>query len=178
MINLKGKELTKFIKLQLLKYWRFDRQYIFCCTEGINNSDINAINNKYLIEVEIKISKSDFLSEFNGKSRIKSYKHKIYSSFLTKNAKIKPKKGYIIPNYYYFCTTNELKNVVLEYINEFYPKYGLLICDTHRQFNKKSNIICVKKPKLLTEDKPNLNLFFKIGKRIQNELITLKEKYF
>lgn len=50
-----GVRLNKFIKLQLFKYFRFDRDYIFVCSEGINNADmkcrkttfslINAINN-------------------------------------------------------------------------------------------------------------------------------------
>lgn len=202
-LNLQGRELTKFIKLQLLKYWRFDRQYIFCCTEGINKSDVNAINDKYLIEIEVKISKSDFLSEFSGKSRVKSYKHRVYNEFLNKNNTFLPqsskfgaekecksgkniskkvvntglklKKGYIVPNFYYFCTTEELKNYVLDYINKFYPNYGLLICGDKRVFNKRSHIICVKKAKNLTNKDVTKEMFMKIGKRVQSELITLRE---
>jgi hypothetical protein len=210
VINLQGRELTKFIKLQLLKYWRFDRQYIFCCTEGINKSDVNAINDKYLIEIEVKISKSDFLSEFSGKSRVKSYKHRVYNEFLSKNNTFLPqsskfgaekecksgkkeyknsekeckssknnglklKKGYIVPNFYYFCTTEELKNYVLDYINKFYPNYGLLVCSSKRVFNKRSHIICVKKAKNLTNKDVTKEMFMKIGKRVQSELITLRE---
>ena len=50
---------SSFIKLQLMKYFRFDRNYTLCCSECINHSDINAVNDKDLVEVEIKISKQD-----------------------------------------------------------------------------------------------------------------------
>lgn len=168
--NFTGAKLTNFIKLQCLKYLRFDRQIELACTEGINNADVNAVSPTSLIEVEIKISKTDFLSEFDGKSKIKAYKHRVLSG------EIKPKRGYIVPNYFYFCTTNELKDFILEYINTNYPKYGLLICDERRQFNRRSHIYCAKKAVKIHDNKPTNSAFEKIYKRLSSEVITLKEK--
>ena len=167
----KGKPLTDFIKLQLMKYFRFDRSFIFVCSECINHSDISAINNTSLIEVEVKISKSDFLAEFNGKSRVKKYKHLVMSDVKS------PYYRYIVPNYYYFCTTLELKDYVLTYLKENgYDKYGLLICDEKRQFNKRSHIYCVKQAKKIHDKKPTEKTFEKVAKRVQSEMIGLIEK--
>lgn len=160
---------AKFIKLQLMKYFRFDRGYIFVCTEGINKSDINALDKNSLIEVEVKISKSDFLREFDGKSRIKSYKHKVLQGL------IKPRKGYIVPNYYMFCVTPELESFAIEYLKQ-YPNYGLLVCGEKRVFNKRSHIFSVKKAKKIHSTPPSDTVFYKIGQRVQSELITLREK--
>lgn len=169
----KGKPLTDFIKLQLMKYFRFDRSFIFVCSECINHSDISAINNTSLIEVEVKISKSDFLAEFNGKSRVKKYKHLVMSDGKS------PYSRYIVPNYYYFCTTPELKDYVLTYLKENgHDKYGLLICDEKRQFNKRSHIYCVKQAKKIHDKKPTEKTFEKVAKRVQSEMIGLIEKKF
>ena len=168
--SLIGSKLTNFIKLQCLKYFRFDRQFELACTECINNADINAVSPTSLVEVEVKISKTDFLNEFDGKSKVKAYKHKVL------NEEIKPKKGYIVPNYFYFCTTNELKDFILDYINTYYPKYGLLICDEHRQFNRRSYIYCAKKATKIHDNKTSTKTFEKIYKRLSSEVISLREK--
>ena len=163
---------SSFIKLQLMKYFRFDRNYTLCCSECINHSDINAVNDKDLVEVEIKISKQDFLAEFKGDSRIKAYKHDILNHFGEK----KPKYGYITPNFYYFCVTSELKSYVLDYLNANYPNYGLLVCDNYRQYGRRSHIYCVKRAKRIHDTPPSQRVFIRIYKRVQSELITLKEK--
>lgn len=170
--NFKGSKLTNFIKLQCMKYFRFDRQFELVCTECINNADVNAISPTSLIEVEVKISKNDFLNEFDNKSKIKTYKHKV------QNNECKPKKGYIRPNYFYFCTTKELQEFILDYLNTYYPKYGLLICDEYRQFNRKSHIYCIKKASKLHDNKPSSSAFEKIYKRLSSEVLSLREKMF
>ena len=52
------------IKTALMEYFRYKKGMMLVCSEGINNADINALNEKCLIEVEIKISKQDFQKEF------------------------------------------------------------------------------------------------------------------
>ena len=165
-----GVRLNKFIKLQLFKYFRFDRDYIFVCSEGINNADINAINDKNLIEVEIKTSKSDFLKEFDKKSKIKKLKHSRYNKKLTY-------KSYVIPNYFYFCVPEDLKRFVEIYLKENgYTSYGILIIKEKRIFNHKSHIEVYKKAKRLHTKPPTLNIFYKIGKRVESEMCNLYEK--
>ncbi len=57
---------SDIIKLELMKYFRFEKGMVFVCSECIHNSDISAINDKCLVEVEVKISKSDFRREFEA----------------------------------------------------------------------------------------------------------------
>lgn len=45
-----GVRLNKFIKLQLFKYFRFDRDYIFVCSEGINNADMKCRKNDIFVD--------------------------------------------------------------------------------------------------------------------------------
>jgi hypothetical protein len=44
------------IKTALMEYFRYKKGIMLVCSEGINNADINALSEKCLIEVEIKIS--------------------------------------------------------------------------------------------------------------------------
>ena len=76
---------SDIIKLELMKYSRFEKGMVFVCSECIHQSDINAINEKCLVEVEVKISKSDFRREFetptlkNG-TYWKAKKHEFYAN--------------------------------------------------------------------------------------------------
>lgn len=179
MDKLTGIKLTNFIKIQLLKYFRFDKQFNLVFTEGINNSDVNALKDDCLIEVEVKQSKSDFLKEFDNKSKIKKIKHQRY--IVGNNRKY---KKYVVPNYFYFCIgrktkdeTYKLANFVVEYLKENgYNHYGVLICGENRLFNKHSHIETFKRATKIHSNKPNQEVFIKAYKRLSSELISLKEK--
>lgn len=169
--DFKGKYLTNFIKLQVMKYFRYTKGYTFVCSECINHSDISAINNTNLVEVEIKISKSDFLAEFKGETYNKEYKHKVLQGL------VKPRKSYIVPNYYYFCVPKELAQFVRDYLKEHgYDKYGVLVCDEYRQYNQRSHIFSAKSAKKIHNTSPSDTTWLTIGKRVQSEMIGLYEK--
>lgn len=76
-------KLSDKIKLELMKYFRFERNYKLVCTEGIHLADVNAYNGTSLIEIEVKISKADFKKEFQTEkkesNRWKIYKHSNYA---------------------------------------------------------------------------------------------------
>lgn len=168
--NFKGRKLTEFIKLQLMKYYRFDRQFNLVVSECINNSDITALSKTNLVEVEIKISKEDFLKEFDGKSKIKATKHQRYNNGKKYNK-------YIIPSYFYFCTTKDLAPFIKNYLKENgYTNYGILICCEKRIFNKRSHIEVYKQANKLNKNVINDDVIEKVYKRLQSELISLKEK--
>ena len=168
--SFKGRKLTDFIKLQLMKYYRFDRQFTLVVSESINNADITALSDKLLIEVEVKISKEDFLKEFNGKSWVKTQKHQRYNSGKTY-------KKYIIPNYFYFCTTKELAPFIKQFLKDNgYINYGILLCNEKRLFNKRSHIETYKQGSKLHKENITERVADKVQKRLQSELITLKEK--
>lgn len=166
---------SDILKLELMKYFRFEKGMVFVCSECIHNSDISAINDKCLVEVEVKISKSDFRREFenisskNG-SFWKGRKHHFYKH---------PEEAwaaYTIPNKFYFCVPEEMECWALEYLKDKNPKYGLLVYDA-KILGKTSKIRLVKGARQLQTEPPKVEMWRAIGIRVTNEMITLKEKY-
>lgn len=169
-------KLADIIKLELLKYFRFERQYNFICTEGINLADVNAYNGKSLVEVEIKISKADFKKEFETKlklkNRLKIYKHRKYSE-----PKQYLKHGYIIPNRFYLCVPVELVEWAKEYLQDKNKKYGLLAYDL-AHYTGRTHIINIKPAQSLhSEEQDKIKIALSMSRRTVNELITTKEKF-
>ena len=102
-------------------HYRFEKQFPYVATECLKYSDINALNDKCLVEVEVKISKSDLKAEFKTAGN-KHTKHFI----LYCNPSCRPLA--IIPNYYYICVPEELKKDAIDIVKEINPKYGVLVC--------------------------------------------------
>lgn len=166
---------SDIIKLELMKYFRFEKGMVFVCSECINQSDINAINDKCLVEVEVKISKSDFRREFeaptlkNG-TYWKAKKHEFYAN--PENAY----SSYIIPNKFYFCVPEEMEQWAMEYLRGKNQKYGLLVYDVNI-LGKTSSIRLAKGARQLQTNPPNNNTWKQMGQRVTNEMITLKQKF-
>lgn len=169
-------KLSDIIKLELMKYFRFERQYDLICTEGIHLADFNAYNGTTLVEVEVKISKSDFKKEFqkeiNLKNRWKIYKHRNYSE---------PKQhllnGYIVPNRFYFCVPAKLADWAVDYLKDKNSKYGLLSYDEER-YTGNAHIITIKPARSLhTEEQDKMRIALSMARRTSNELITSKQNH-
>ena len=80
--------ITAFeIKFALLSYFRFKRQWV--CVDECMNADVVADTGKQIIEVEVKVSKSDLMQ---GEAK-KEWKHDNYRHL---------RYGNYIPNKYYF----------------------------------------------------------------------------
>jgi hypothetical protein len=117
--------------------YRYRKQIKMCCTEvGNYSADFAYIKNGALYEVEIKISLSDFKSDF------KKRKHKLYES---------ERYSLFKPNYFYYAVpVSLLPKITPILIN--YPKYGIIVIkedDTHRFNRNFSNTKIVKTAKIL-----------------------------
>jgi len=156
------------LKLALLEYFRFKRQSIVvdeCC-----NNDIVADTGKEIIEVEVKISKSDLI--YGERTRSKQIKHKKYANSMV----------VFNPNKYYFCVPSFLKNNTIEYAKNLNPNYGVIVFNENNFFNTKYNrkarayhmdyLEFVKKAKNLHQ---NYHILYQkqIAKRCSAKLITL-----
>ena len=177
---------STWMKNRLFEYFRYKRQFIYCCTEGINYSDFMALNEDHLIEVEVKISKSDLLNEFkkeyanNGKNYCKVQKHfKEYCNaqeFLSRKEFISEKNFFMdIPNYFYLAVTEDLLDVTKEQIKKVNDNYGIILIQT-KEYNK-GEVMIAKTAKKLHDYKPNFKTFYYIGRRTTSELATLRSKY-
>lgn len=164
------------IKLELLKMFRFDRGFELCCTECIHYSDITAIKENCLVEVEVKISKSDFRREFQTTTQKsfnhwKEQKHEFYAE------PSKAWSSYHIPNKFYFCVPVELAEWAKDYLKDKNAKYGLLAYDPELITTKSAKIRTIKSARNLHENAPKQAAFHQAAIRTTNELITLKQKY-
>lgn len=107
--------VTSFdLKLALLQYYRFTRQWI--CVDEFWGMDIAADTGKHIIEVEVKMSRQDLL---RGESK-KKWKHDNYKHLRTPRS---------IPNKYYFCVPCCLEKEALGYAKQLNPKYGVIVFD-------------------------------------------------
>ena len=96
------------IKIALMEYFRFKRQFI--CAEEVfcqGMADILVDTGSSIIEVEVKISKSDLI---HGEA--KKPKHNRISKYS--------------PNLFYVCVPTDLIQIGKEWVNKVNKKYGII----------------------------------------------------
>ncbi len=102
---------SNYMKAHTMGYLRFQRMCIYCATEcGDYSADILGYNGKELIEVEVKVSYSDFLADFKKK------KHRAY----------KRPRFLWVPHRFYFAVPEKIVEKCSLYIKEKKLKYGLI----------------------------------------------------
>lgn len=152
----KSNKITSFdLKLALLEYFRFTRQWI--CVDECLHADIIADTGKQIIEVEVKISKYDLL---RGEEK-KKWKHDNYGRNLY---------GPFVPNKYYFCVLVSLQEIAIRHAHHLNPRYGVIVFDPEQR-----NLLIVKSARTL-HDKYNEKHRHQIAKRASCKLITLMQK--
>ncbi|KKL69357.1 hypothetical protein LCGC14_2115780 [marine sediment metagenome] len=148
------------IKHALMYYFRFKRQWI-CASECMNN-DVMVDTKKAILDIEVKISKSDLWIGEELK-----IKHKRYKSIV----KDKPLWWRnTIPNKFYICTPPELNKEAIKWVKEVNPKYGIIIC-TKTGFYPYD--IFISKSALKLHKNYSVSLRVAIGKRVCSENIGL-----
>lgn len=114
---------SNYIKASLMSYYRFKRGYICvdeCLCTGHEISDILVDTGDTIIDIEIKISKSDLIT---GEARKR--KHNYY-----KQAEGKVRH----PNKFYICVPANLKEVTEQWVSETNPLYGIIIYNPPMHF--------------------------------------------
>lgn len=135
------------LKTALMAYWRFKKQSLCCDEVGFagGNSDILVDTGKEIIDIEVKISKSDL------KADIKKPKHEANKNQLSQ---------YIsVPNKFYICVPTCLVEEAKKWTEEVNPNYGVLEFsevkyESYKEYPRYYDkmIRVVKKAKLLKED--------------------------
>lgn len=183
--NYKQKEFkmtSDFMKTKLLEYFRFKRRFPFCCTEGIRQADVNACSEDKLIEVEVKISKSDLKREFSKNSGYeKTSKHDDYLNQVLVKETINDGMmcsniSYSIsPNLFYLAIPDDLIKAAEDEIERVNPKYGIIIVYSGGGLFG-DNIRIYRQAKPLHKNKPDNKTIKAICQRCTNELITLRQR--
>lgn len=105
------------MKLALLQYFRLKRQWV--CVDEFYGADIIVDTGKEIIEVEVKVTKSDLI---NGE-RKKATKHQLYKRGHSYNI-------FCHPNKFLFCVPEKLVDIALGWANEINENYGVIGFDT------------------------------------------------
>jgi hypothetical protein len=128
------------LKTEALCWLRFGKKMELVCTEGgYWQADVLGITDKFSIEVEIKVSKSDLKREFVTKK----VKHFLYNSV----EQGKPPSQQT-PNYFYFYVPKALEEEALKLIEEHSPKAGLAVYDPVVNMDGKKTRIARRPTKL------------------------------
>jgi len=107
-------KITAFdLKLGLLQYCRFRRQWV--CVDECNNADIIADTGKEIIEIEVKITKSDLIYG-EGKKRGKHNRY-MYG-------------GRHVPNKFMFCVPENMVETATNFSQTINDNYGVIGFDS------------------------------------------------
>lgn len=154
------------IKAALMCYWRFARRsssmfctelqmqgYIadFAVIQSVFNPSTPGSPLHELHEIEIKITKQDFLKDFTHKAG----KHARYAG--TNEAENADEAKYPMiryhkPNYFSYCAPPPLWEFIRDYIREHNLPYGLFLVDFDERGMPSNSVCMVLKAKKLTDE--------------------------
>lgn len=143
-------------KNALLAYFRFKRGYPYVATEYLE-CDVVAAKSSEWIEVEVKVSWSDYCAEWKKK------KHREGGLPRSREAKY-------TPNRKYFAAPPGLAQRMANDCAINHPEYGVLSIWTEEEINY------VRRAKVLHRNEPNSKTLDGIIARVTSELITLRKK--
>ena len=159
---------TRLVTTKVMYYLRYIRHFKLVASEvGPYSSDVLAINkNKYVTEVEVKVSWPDFRHEFKKELhyRMKKFKkHEIYANATSP----------WVPNYYFFAVPEELSDKVVAYLDKTNSKYGVIKVDNGKILNGFNTTQClvVKSAKRLHTNVCSEKLLDSVIARMSSEVI-------
>lgn len=167
-------KVTSFeLKLALLEYYRFERQWI--AVDEFMGADVIVDTGTEIIEIEVKMVKNDLV---NGE-RQKRLKHINYAQGR--------KYRWCHPNKFLFCVPVKLREVAEEMVAELNPKYGVIVFYDEQLLNHlargyRAPMLCdylsvIKRAQKLHTGYP-LKQQRRIAKRCSSKLITqMQNKY-
>lgn len=166
---------TPEMKYYVLSYYRFQRQYPIAATEvavfGNFVADVLASDlEKEFVEVEIKISESDMLSDFQHKSQ----KHTAYlDTVIHKEGALTDKERKDMPTKFLYAVPKEMRNFAKELVKG--TPYGLMVVDpTDASLSSNSFIKIVKHSDIINRKYPKI-LERRAMMRMASEIINLYE---
>lgn len=154
------KRKDRTIKYQALRWLRIEQRCAFIATEvGAFNADVLGVNEKKMIEVEVKISKADLFDD------IKKHKHQNYTG---KYGTSFDKQW--IPTHFYYAVPSEL----VEDCKKYFEKYSL---ENYGIIDADAGFSVVKRAGWLHKTEPNSNAKFRLALRMGSELLRFHEAW-
>lgn len=152
---------SAILKTEALCWLRFAKQMDFVASEaGKWNADVLAANERYSIEVEVKVSIADLRAEFRNK--------------MTKHAYYDKGTPNWSPTYFYFAVPSNIADKALAIINELAPKAGLIVYyEPVYRSRPGERYVCRKKADKLHDKPPSKTFLREIYRRMGSELCGL-----
>lgn len=167
-IEVEGEAAMKFdkredrqIKYQGLYWLRIKQRCSFIATEvGGWSADILGINEKKMIELEVKISKNDLLSDYRKPKHAQYNRNNYFPSYY---------EARWIPTHFYYVVPPDLVEVAKEYlIKKEFKSYGIISSD---------GFSVVKRASWLHEREPDSRVKFMTALRMGSELLRFHEAW-
>lgn len=155
---------SRKIKHRALLWLRLDQRCAFIATEaGGYNSDALGVNEKKMIEIEVKTSLEDLKNDFKKHKHSQYFRRQGDAVDFTSN-------NQWVPTHFYFCVTPDLVDQTKELIEKMgYNSYGVLNGETMK---------VEKRAKPLHTREPNSKVKFILALRMGSELIRFHEAMF
>lgn len=164
-------KVTSFeLKLALLEYYRFGSQCV--AVDEFNGADVIADTGKEIIEIEVKINRSDLIH-----GELRKLKHHSYRAG-------RP-YARCHPNKYLFCVPMNLVTTAVEVVANLNPKYGIIAFDTeafeahvenHAFIPVLRNYLCMMKRAQKLHTNYDVRQTRLVAKRASAKLITLLQQ--
>lgn len=155
---------SEHIKTAVMCWFRYARQYHYVCTEvGRWSADVAGANETILVEVEVKVSKSDFLRDYQKS------KHHFYIK--TFNKEQNTSYGWI-PNKFFFAVPEHLEEFGLKHLEETKSPYGLIVVKDQQggAYPVDKAAYVAKQAKFLHKDPPKKGIFEAFASRMSSAL--------
>lgn len=164
------KVTSEIIKTALMHLYRFKKGYLVATEFGyeLGIADVMTLSkDNEVIEIEVKISKSDLLSELKHKEE----KHRVLKE---------AQESKWAPNRFFFCVPTFLVQDTIEFCEATNPKYGVIEFDNDHGFIKhpeKLLSVARKSQKLHSKDRSKWFREY-VMKRMNNDLVKMyRDKY-
>lgn len=116
------------LKTAAMRYLRFEKQLFMLATEcGAYSADVLGANETRMIEVETKVSMTDFRADF------KKPKHVRYAEAMARESPMAHWDH--VPNYFYFCVPKDLEANAVPLLKGSGRPYGLLVAELRVDFS-------------------------------------------
>lgn len=161
---------TEMIASLLMGWFRFGKQYHYVAREvGEFASDILASNGRTVVEVEIKVSKSDFRADWK-KDKHRIYKKRIHVHTHTYPNGYKIKYDQPIPNQFYFACPGSMKKFAIEQVKTKQPEYGIIILEDSSESTELKKLKVIKRAKFMHRKPPEPKLLERLVARMSSDL--------
>lgn len=165
---------TEMIASALLGWLRFGKQYHFVAREaGMFSSDVLATDRKNVIEVEIKVSRSDFKADWK-KDKHNHYKKRAHVHTHKYPSGHERRWQQNIPNQFFFACPAHMRDFAVEQVNEHQPEYGVIVLQDNTieipNFHMWKRLRMVKRAKFMHKKPPTPGLMLDLAARMSSDL--------